>query len=94
VIAHGQKGNGKNYTFYFFQICLFAMIACAFAAPQYLYGAYPYAHHLPADTLPATVQAGLVHHPNGAVTPAQTPAVAAAAHAHLATKFGYGPYFG
>ena len=57
-----------------------------------------YSHGLPADTLPATVQAGLVAHPNGAVTPALTPSVAAATHAHLATKFGgygYGlPYWG
>ena len=66
------------------------MIACAFAAPQRFYG-YPhhgYSHGLPADVLPATVQAGLVHHPNGAVTPALTPSVAAATHAHLAGKFG------
>jgi len=77
---------------------LFALIACAFAAPQFYGGyghGYGYSHGLPADLLPATVQAGLVHHPNGAVTPALTPSVAAATHAHLATKFGvYGGHGG
>ena len=67
----------------------------AMAAPYYPYAyghPYGYAHALPADLAPAVVQNGLVAHPNGAVTPALTPSVAAATHAHLATKFG--PYYG
>ena len=81
-----------------FQKCEFQIFACliamAMAAPYYpyAYGGYPYAHALPADLAPAVLQNGLVAHPNGAVTPALTPSVAAATHAHLATKFG--PYFG
>ena len=63
---------------------MFALIACAFAAPQY-YGGY-------ADVVPAGGY-GLVRVGN-AVVPAQTPAVAAAAHAHLAAKFGRYGYYG
>ena len=70
-----------------------SLLAVAMAAPYYPYAyGYPYSHALPADLAPATLQAGLVAHPNGAVTPALTPSVAAATHAHLATKFG--PYYG
>merc|ERR1712129_396004 len=78
-------------------ICLFALFACAAAAPQYFgYGGYGgYSHGLPADLAPAVLQNGLVSYPNGAVVPSLTPSVAAATHAHLATKFGaYGGYLG
>ena len=68
-----------------FQICLFALIACAFAAPQY-YGGY-------ADVVPAGGY-GLVRYPNGALVPAQTPSVAAAGRAHLNAKFGLYGYHG
>lgn len=62
-------------------ICLFALLACVAAAPQYLYG---HAYALPADLAPAVLQNGLVSYPNGAVVPSLTPSVAAATHAHLA----------
>jgi len=68
---------------------LFAAVA---AAPQYFYGHHAYA--LPADLAPAVVQNGLVSYPNGAVVPSLTPSVAAATHAHLATKFGAYGYYG
>ena len=42
------------------------------------------AHFSPA----AVAAGGLVAYPHGAVTPARIPSVAAATHAHLATKFG------
>ena len=61
------------------------------AAPQPYWGwggHYGYAAHYPADLLPATLQAGLVAYPNGAVVPHDTPSVAAAKAAHLAYKFG------
>jgi len=74
-------------------ICLFALFACVAAAPQFFYG-HGYSHGLPADLHPAVVQNGLVSYPNGAVVPALTPSVAAATHAHLATKFGAYGYYG
>ena len=72
---------------FFFQVIFACLFAMTMAAPQWWGG---YAHGLPADTLPATVQGGLVRYPNGALVPAQTPSVAAAGAAHLAYKFG--PY--
>ena len=38
----------------------------------------------------AYASASLVHHPNGAVTPAETPEVQAAKAAHFASKGAYG----
>ena len=59
------------------------------AMPYYGYYGHP-GPYLPGYTglhaLP--LSSGLVAHPNGAVTPPLTPSVAAATHAHLATKFG------
>merc|ERR1711944_293208 len=49
-----------------------------------VYGCYGY-HGPLADGLPASA-AGLVAHPNGAVTPADTPSVVAARADHLAAK--------
>merc|ERR1712154_564122 len=49
-----------------------------------VYGGYGY-HGPLADGLPASA-AGLVAHPNGAVTPADTPSVVAARADHLAAK--------
>merc|ERR1711870_54797 len=60
-------------------ICLFALIVCAYAAPQ-------------ADLINVEGRP-FVRYANGAVVPSLTPSVAAATHAHLATKFAY-PYFG
>ena len=87
VVSQSYKDSKQQLLF---QI-LACLIACALAAPYYPYG---YAHGLPADLAPAVVQNGLVAHPNGAVTPALTPSVAAATHAHLATKFGPYAYWG
>ena len=58
------------------------------AAPKPYWPHYGYAAHYPADLLPATLQAGLVTYPNGAVVPHDTPSVAAAKAAHLSYKFG------
>jgi len=56
---------------------------------------YGYGHGYPLRTgvLPATVGGGLVHHYNGAVVPADEPAVVAARAAHLTAKaHTYGAY--
>ena len=52
--------------------------------PAGVYGGYGY-HGPLADGLPASA-AGLVAHPNGAVTPADTPSVVAARADHLAAR--------
>ena len=69
------------------------MFAYVAAAPQYSYGQYP-AYARPVDLAPLERdQNDPVNYPNGAVVPSFTPSVAAATHAHLATKFGaYGGY--
>jgi len=59
------------------------------------YAGHGYGHGYPLRTgvLPATVGGGLVHHFNGAVTPADEPAVVAARADHLAAKaHTYGAY--
>ena len=60
-------------------------MSAAAAAPSY---------GLPADTLPATVQAGLQTYPNGAVVPKLTPSVAAATADHLRSKGSLGLGYG